>query len=413
MGLTQRIMTAQARPWHIGPEDVLERDHVGRRRHIIEVHRTNGVDVAEDPRQLALHDLLLVGAEPEAREPGDMVDGGFVNHRRRTVAERRRTGWYRRTMDGELEVIRRITARAGMRTGVRVGIGDDAAVLDDGSLLALDMVVDGVHVRRATHSPGDIGHTALAVNVSDIAAMGGVPVAALVGLGLPPGTGADEVDAIYEGMEALAATVGMSIVGGDVSSCPVLTLSVSILGRMPAGVPPVLRSGGRAGDILVVTGDLGASAAGLLILGNPALGAGVPNSHALRTAHLRPTPLVNDGQHLAEAGATAMLDISDGLLLDADRLARASGLRAEITLAAVPRAAGVDLVAADCGTDPAILAATGGEDYQLLAALPPTTGLEPHLIPVGRLVNGPPGVVALRDGVDVTPARLGWEHRVS
>jgi thiamine-monophosphate kinase len=108
-----------------------------------------------------------------------------------------------------------------------------------------------------------------------------------------------------------------------------------------------------------------------------------------------------------------MLDISDGLLLDADRLARASGLRAEITLAAVPRAAGVDLVAADCGTDPAILAATGGEDYQLLAALPPTTGLEPHLIPVGRLVNGPPGVVALRDGVDVTPARLGWEHRVS
>jgi thiamine-monophosphate kinase len=320
-------------------------------------------------------------------------------------------GWYGRAMDGELEVIRRITSRAGMRAGVRVGIGDDAAVLEDGTVLALDMVVDGIHVRRTTHSPGDIGHTALAVNISDIAAMGAVPVAALVGLGLPPDVNADEVDAIYEGIESLAEQVGMSVVGGDVSTSPVLSLSVSILGRMSDGVPPVLRSGGRAGDVLVVTGPLGCSAAGLIILEDGRAGADVPECDALIRAHRRPVPLVGDGLHLAEAGASAMLDISDGLLLDADRLARASGLRAEIDLDAVPRGAGVDDVATRCGADPAILAATGGEDYQLLAALPATTGLEPHLTAVGRLVAGPPGVVALRDGMDVTPARLGWEHR--
>jgi thiamine-monophosphate kinase len=319
-------------------------------------------------------------------------------------------GWYRRTMDGELEVIRRITSRAGMRAGVRVGIGDDAAVLDDGTVLALDMVVDGIHVRRATHSPGDIGHSALAVNISDIAAMGAVPVAALVGLGLPPDVGADEVDAIYEGIEALAARVGMSIVGGDVSASPVLSLSVSIVGRMSDGISPVLRSGGRAGDILVMTGPLGASAAGLMILEDPARGQGISECDDLVNAHLRPTPLVADGLHLAEAGARAMLDISDGLLLDADRLARASGLRAEIDLDAVPRAPGVDHVARAAGLDPWVVAATGGEDYQLLAAIPATTGLEPHLTAVGRLVTGSPGVVALRDGADVTPARLGWEH---
>lgn len=314
-------------------------------------------------------------------------------------------------MDGELELIRRIAARMGMRGGVATGIGDDAAVLDDGTVLALDMVVDGVHVRRDTHSPADIGHIALAVNLSDVAAMGATPVAALVGLGVPSDLTADAVDEIYAAMEHLAARHDMSVVGGDVSASPVLTLSVAIVGRMPAGVPPVLRSGGRAGDLLVVSGPLGASAAGLLLLHDPALAAGIPEADDLRYAHRRPVPRVDDGLHLAEAGATAMLDISDGLLLDADRLGRASGLRAEVDLAAVPLGPGVESVAAAAGRDAHLLAATGGEDYHLLAAMPPGTGLEPHLVVVGRLAHGGPGVVAMRDGTDVTPARLGWEHR--
>ncbi|MDA3005266.1 MAG: thiamine-phosphate kinase, partial [Actinomycetota bacterium] len=220
-----------------------------------------------------------------------------------------------------------------------------------------------------------------------------------------------DVDAMYGAMEALAALHDMSVVGGDVSMSPVLTLSVAIVGRMPAGVPPVLRSGGKAGDHLVVSGPLGASAAGLALLRDPVLATGVAEAGALEQAHRRPEPRVYDGQHLAEAGATAMLDISDGLLLDADRLARASGLRAEVDLGCVPLAPGVARVATATGQDPALFAATGGEDYHLLAAIPPSTGMEPHLTVVGRLMHGQPGVAAVRDGVDVTPARLGWEHR--
>ena len=316
-------------------------------------------------------------------------------------------------MDGELELIRRIAARVGVRGGVSTGIGDDAAVLDDGTVLSLDMVVDGVHVRRDTHSPGDIGHTALAVNLSDVAAMGAVPVAALVGLGVPTGLGGDEVDAMYVAMEHLAEANGMSIAGGDVSASPVLTLSVAIMGRTPAGVRPVLRSGGRAGDLLVVTGPLGASAAGLALLHDPSRETHLPGRDALVAAHLRPTPMVDDGLHLGESGATAMIDISDGLLLDADRVARASGLVAEIDLDAVPVADGVAEVARAGApdVDPTLFAATGGEDYQLLAAVPPSAGLEPHVTVVGRLVEGAPGVRALRGGRDVTPSRLGWEHR--
>jgi len=312
-------------------------------------------------------------------------------------------------MDGELEVIRRIAARVAPRGGVSVGIGDDAAVLDDGTVLALDMVVDGVHVRRSTHSPADIGHTALAVNISDVAAMGAIPVAAMVGLGLPPDIGAGDVDAMYAAMEELARAHAMSIVGGDVSASPVLSLSVAIIGRAPEGIRPVLRSGARAGDVLVVTGPLGASAAGLLCLDHP--DAGGDARGALISAHLRPQPQAAHGRHLAEAGARAMIDVSDGLLLDADRLARASGLAAIIDLEAVPRAPGVDAVAGAIGTDAALLACTGGEDYQLLAALPPGAGREPHLHVVGHLEPGAAGVRAMRAGRDITPGRLGWEHR--
>ncbi len=313
-------------------------------------------------------------------------------------------------MHGELDLIRRIAAQAGVRDGVRVGIGDDAAVLDDGTVLALDMVVDGVHVSRSTHSPADIGHTALAVNLSDIAAMGARPVAAVVGLGVPDDLDPDDVARMYASMDATAAAHSMSVVGGDVSASPVLTLSVAIVGRMPDGVPPVLRSGGRAGDLLVVSGPLGASAAGLRLLRGGSRDPDTVARDALVAAHLRPVPLVAQGLNLAESGATAMLDISDGLLLDADRLARASGLRADIDLGRVPRAPGVDMVARRAGVAPDLFAATGGDDYQLLAAMPPSAGLASYLTVVGRLAEGTPGVRALRGGVDVTPHRLGWEH---
>ena len=292
-----------------------------------------------------------------------MADRGVVNHRRRTVAEGQRRGWYGRIVADERELIERIAARVGVRGEVVTGVGDDAAVLANGMVMALDMLVDGVHFRRSTHSPADIGHKALAVNLSDIAAMAADPVAALIGLGVPPDITADDVDEMYGAMEKMATQYGFTVAGGDITDAPVLTLAVTVTGRMRHGVRPVLRSGARSGDRLVVTGALGGSAAGLLILDDPLLGTGLAERDALVDCHRRPTPLLSHGHQLAECGAGALMDISDGLLLDAGRMARASGVCAEIDLDAVPRAPGLDHVAAAAGLAPDLLASTGGEDY--------------------------------------------------
>ncbi|MCU0308208.1 MAG: thiamine-phosphate kinase, partial [Thermoleophilia bacterium] len=161
-------------------------------------------------------------------------------------------------MEAELELIRRIAAQTAVRPGVRVGIGDDMAVLagDPPLLAAVDMLVEGVHFLPGRTPLADVGHKALAVNLSDVAAMGGEPVCALVGLGLPARGGPDAagVGELYAGMEALAARTGTTIAGGDVTAAPGLVLSVSVIARMPTGVAPLLRSGGRPGDLVCVTG---------------------------------------------------------------------------------------------------------------------------------------------------------------
>ncbi len=321
----------------------------------------------------------------------------------------------------EIALIERIARHTTIRAGTSLGIGDDAAVLGLGeeALATHDMLVEGVHFRLATTSLRDLGAKALAVNVSDIAAMGGLPVAALVGLGVPPGMTPAEVDDLYAGMDELAAVHGLTVAGGDVTTAPVLVLAVTALGRPAAGVDPVRRSGGRAGDVLCVTGPLGAAAAGLSLLDDPGLVPRLPARAALITAHRRPTPRVDAGVALARAGATAMLDLSDGLALDARRLATAGGLRARIDLAALPLADGVAEVAAATGHEPRVRAATGGEDYELLVALPPGRveaargRLGGRLHVVGRLVAGPPGVdLVAEDGATVPVERLGWEHGV-
>ena len=239
------------------------------------------------------------------------------------------------------------------------------------------MLVEAVHFRRSTTGLRDLGHKALAVNLSDLAAMGAEPVAALVGLGLPADVGTGDVDELYEGIERVAERFGVTVAGGDISAAPVLVLAVTALGRPWPGVAPVGRAGGRAGDLLCVTGRLGAASAGLAILEDPGLADGIDAAGSLRTAHRAPQPMIGAGRALASGGARAMLDLSDGLALDALRMARASGLRARIDLDAVPLAPGVEAVAAARGDDPRILAATGGEDYELLAAVPPGL-LESH-----------------------------------
>jgi thiamine-monophosphate kinase len=320
----------------------------------------------------------------------------------------------------EIALIERIAARARRRPGLAVGIGDDAAVLEgDPAVVATqDLLVEDVHFRRATTGLGDLGHKALAVNLSDLAAMGADAVAALVGLGLPDGgwPGAGEIDELYAGMEALAERSGVSVAGGDVTAAPVMVLSVCALGRMPAGVAPVLRSGAREGDLLCVTGALGAAAAGLILLEQPGLAVDPDDRERLIAAHRRPEPRLAAGRTLAQQGAHAMLDCSDGLALDALRIARASGLAVTIELERLPLADGVAAVAAASGRDPDLLAATGGEDYELIAAVPPAAldrlraALDLPLTPVGRLRAGPPAVRLQRAGREIAAPRLGWEH---
>jgi thiamine-monophosphate kinase len=315
----------------------------------------------------------------------------------------------------ELALIERIAARARRRPGTELGIGDDAALLSVGgtAVVTQDLLVEGVHFRRETTGARDLGHKALAVNLSDLAAMAAEPVAALVGLCLPPGgLGDDAVDELYAGMEALAARHGVTVAGGDVTAGPALMLAVTAVGRAASGVPTLRRSGARPGDVLCVTGALGAAAAGLLLVERPELAAAVPGPVAgrLRAAHLRPEPRLAAGRSLARSGARAMLDVSDGLALDALRLARASDVRAVLEPTALPVAEGVAEVAAAAGRDAGRLAAAGGEDYELLAALPPGAveaarrAAPCPLTPVGRLEEGSPELVGVEPG--------GWEHRV-
>ena len=252
--------------------------------------------------------------------------------------------------------------------GVVLGIGDDAAVLDDGTVVSTDILVEGVHFDLARTTPRDVGHRAATANLSDLAAMGARPVALLAAFGLPPGF--DDAAEVAAGMREH----GVPVAGGDLSRAPVLIVSVTALGRSDR---PVRRSGGRPGDVLVVTGPLGGQAA-----------AGYAG---------RVMPRTDEGCALA-AVATAMIDLSDGIATDAARLARASGTGAVIELERLPRAPGATVEQA----------ATGGEDYELLAALPPGTEAPVPVTIVGRLTEG--GDVAMVDAVGVPQQLRGWDH---
>lgn len=314
-------------------------------------------------------------------------------------------------MASEAELIEIVTARATPRAGVRVGIGDDAAVLDDdpATVVAHDMLIEDVHFRRATSPMVDIGAKSLAVNLSDLAAMGASPVAAFVGLGVPPSVSADDVDEIYAGLDAVAALHNMTIAGGDISRAPVLTLAVTAVGRMAPGVAPVLRSGARPGDGVYLSGPVGASAAGLALLENPGLHVDDPTGAI--SAHRWPVPHVALGRRLAANGAHAMMDCSDGLALDLTRLANASNIAITLELSTIPRGECVDEVAALVGQLPDAFAATGGEDYVLIVCMDAQAAADvPELTLIGGVHDGPPGLTIQRSGTQVVLPTLGWEH---
>jgi thiamine-monophosphate kinase len=275
---------------------------------------------------------------------------------------------------GEFELLARVRERLPPPGGrIRVGSGDDAAVTVPGGATAtsVDALVEGVHFSRDGTGLGQAGSKALATALSDLAAMGAEPGEAYVVLTVPPELDEDACLEAVDGMVALAAATGTTLAGGDVTRGPVLAFAVTVVGHAPAPERFVRRQGARPGDALVLTGELGGAAAGLLLSDLDVPGLADATAVELRRRQLEPVPRLDAGRALAAAGATAMIDVSDGLGADAGHLAAASGVGLRIDAEALPVAEGVAELAAALDRDPLQLAVSGGEDYELLAAVAP------------------------------------------
>ncbi len=287
---------------------------------------------------------------------------------------------------GEFGLIERIEAAlvGHPGDGVRVGIGDDAAVVQIGGgriVVSTDMLVEGRHFRRDWSTGADIGARAAAQNLIDIAVMGARATTLVVALGLPADLHVDWVADLYAGLRAEAESQGATIVGGDLVRSDRVVISVSALGELTSSAP-VLRSGARAGDVVAVAGRLGWAAAGLSILSR-----GFRTPRALVDAHRRPEPPYAAAAAAGAAGASAMIDVSDGLIADLGHLARASGVAIEID----PTRLAVDEPVADAAAafnaDPLVWVLTGGEDHAVAATFGPEVDVPEGFTVIGTVAD--------------------------
>ena len=319
---------------------------------------------------------------------------------------------------GEAAVLARVFPRLPAASTTIVGPGDDAAVLgapDGRYVVTTDMMIDGPDFRQAWSTPHDLGWKAAATNLADVAAMGAVPTALVVAIAAPPSTDIALLEGIADGLrdacEALAP--GCGVVGGDLSSSATLTIAVTAFGDLE-GRPPVLRSGARPGDIVAVSGELHLAARGLALLFDRAVDDdGAPDTAraaALRAefpaeleAQLAPSPPLADGPAAALAGATAMLDVSDGLAIDGRRIADASAVR--LDLDSTELGVGFDTPASRALNERFDATSESGEAHALLATFPPDATLPGGFRAIGRVVAGDGLSI---DGVAHT-GRGGWD----
>lgn len=303
---------------------------------------------------------------------------------------------------GEFALIDRLTRRLPQGAAVELGPGDDAAIVrsPDGRVVATtDLLIEGRHFRTDWSSAYDVGRKAAAQNLADVVAMGARPTALLLGFGCPPETEVAWAEALADGLRDECDIVGASVAGGDVVRAPVITLAVTALGDL-AGARPLTRSGARPGDLVAVRGRLGFASAGLDLLTGRTGRDGIDPAvvETLIEAHRRPVPPYDAGPQALSLGATALLDVSDGLVQDLRHIAAASGVGIELDGPAIT-------VPAVLGSDGLRHVLTGGDDHAFAGTFPPATDLPSTWEIIGRVAEGA-GLTL--DGRPLTAE--GWDH---
>ncbi|MPY98272.1 MAG: thiamine-phosphate kinase [Actinophytocola sp.] len=308
---------------------------------------------------------------------------------------------------GEFGLIDSVTRHRSQPAHTLLGPGDDAAIVasPDGKVVAsTDMLVQNVHFRLDWSSPAQVGRKAVAVNLADVAAMGAMPTAVLVGLACPGATRTEQITELADGMWEEAERAGIGLVGGDVVAADQIVISVTALGDL-RGVTPVRRSGARPGEVVAIAGRLGWSAAGLAVLGR-----GFRSPVSVVNAHRYPEPPYAAGPEAAAAGATAMIDVSDGLLADLGHVATASGVGIDVDSNALPVDQKLVEVASALGAEPLRWVLTGGEDHALAATFPSAREVPEGWRRIGVVAAAADrGVGVTVDGKPYEPEQ-GWQH---